>query len=135
MAVIKWEKSYNLGIKEIDLQHQGLVVLLNNLHDAMLENKAQDVLVSIIGELVKYTVVHFGTEEKYFTKFSYSEREEHIQEHKDFVMKVKDFAMDYEKGRVMLSIDIINFLREWLIDHILGTDSKYAEFFKSKGLS
>ena len=135
MALISWKDSYNLEIQEIDNQHRGLVELINKLHEAMKEKKTQKALGSIIDEMVSYTKTHFKTEEDYFKKFGYKETAAHKEEHRDFVAKVLEFSKDFENGKVMLSIDIINFLRNWLIDHILGSDTKYISLFKRKGLS
>ena len=66
MALIKWNDSFSVGVVEIDLQHQKLVALINDLNEAMLQARGKTVLTRILNELVSYTVVHFGTEEKYF---------------------------------------------------------------------
>lgn len=134
MAIISWEKDYELGIRIIDEQHRGLVDLINKLHDAMRERRTKEVLSQIINEMQTYYQEHFSTEEKFFDEYNYPDAVEHKQEHAEFKTKVNEFAADHDSGKVMLSIDIINYLRDWLIEHINGTDKLYAPFLKGKGI-
>jgi len=134
MSLIKWNDKMSVKVEEIDIQHKKLVDLLNALHEAMLNRQSKEALGKIISELVNYAAVHFKTEEKYFDQFGYPETEEHKKEHKDFVEKVLDFQKGYEEGRLMLSMDILNFLKDWLYNHIMGSDQKYSNFFNRHGL-
>jgi hemerythrin len=55
MALITWSDEYQLGIKEIDAQHQKLVAMINTLHNAMKEGRGKDVIQPILNELLAYT--------------------------------------------------------------------------------
>lgn len=129
-----WRKEYELGIKEIDKQHRSLVDIINELYDAFIENKHKQKLAAIIQELNDYVDVHFSTEEKYFEKFGYSGKDEHIQEHNTFRQKVNEFQKEHSKGKASLTFQILNFLRDWLSEHILGTDQQYKALFHENGL-
>ena len=52
MSLIQWDNSYSVGVAEIDLQHQKLIEMINYLHKAMSEGKANDVLGHIVNELM-----------------------------------------------------------------------------------
>ena len=134
MALITWESNYNIDITEIDQQHKKLVELINKLHDAMRNMQAKEVAGSIIDELIAYTKYHFSTEENYFDKFNYSETANHKRVHQNFVNKVASFKEDFDNGRLLVTMEIMNYLKEWLLKHILGTDKKYVQFFKSHGI-
>ena len=134
MAFFNWDDSYSVGVREIDVQHQKLVKSINDLHDAMKEGKGKQVIGDIINNLVSYTSFHFKTEEKYFDQFKYPETAAHKKEHVDFVAKVGDFKTGYDKGDLSLSLSVMNFLSDWLKNHIKGTDQKYTKFFNDKGL-
>ncbi len=135
MALITWEDSLSVGVAEIDQQHQQLISLINQLYDAMKQGKGKDVAGKIIDSLIDYTVVHFQTEEKYFEQFGYPETESHKQQHAAFVQQVSDFKEGFVKGKIALSIDMMNFLSEWLQKHIKGSDQQYTQFFQANGLS
>ena len=89
----------------------------------------------IIDGLVRYTDTHFKQEEQYFDKLGYPGTANHKKEHADFVKKVSDFRDGFEEGKASLTIEVMNFLSDWLRYHIKGTDKKYSQFFNEKGIS
>lgn len=135
MGFLDWQDSYNLGISEIDNQHKKLVSLIVKLYDAMSQAKANDVVGPILNELLMYTRTHFTTEEKYFEQFGYADTANHKLEHEKFVAKVKDFKDKFDSGKVGISIQLMNFLKDWLLNHILKTDKNYVACFQQNGLS
>ncbi|MBU2511937.1 bacteriohemerythrin [bacterium] len=134
MALIDWNSNLSVNVIEIDLQHQKLITLINELNDAMTQGKSKAILGKIVDGLVIYTTVHFKTEEKYFAKFGYPDANSHEKEHSAFIQKVTDVKDRFEKGEISLSIEIMNFLRDWLRKHIKGTDKQYSQFFNERGL-
>jgi len=134
MAIISWNDTLSVRVKEIDIQHQRLVELVNKLHDSMKAGKGNDVLGPILSDLVKYTVFHFSTEEKYFQKFGYPEFQQHKKQHDDLTNKAKALKTSFEQGKQTISIEVLTFLKDWLSGHILGSDKKYGPFLNSKGL-
>ncbi|NOX17555.1 MAG: hemerythrin family protein [Chlorobi bacterium] len=134
MSLITWDDSYSVKVEEIDVQHQKLISLINDLNDGMEAGKSKEILGAIIDELVKYTRYHFETEEKYFAQINYPETRAHEKEHNDFVKQVAEFQERFEKGSALLSVEIITFLKKWLTEHIKGTDQKYSEYFNERGI-
>ena len=134
MPLINWDSSYNLNIAKIDMQHQKLVRIINDLHEAMLSGKAKDKIGAIIFNLVEYTKTHFTDEENIFDKHGYPGSFAHKQQHKKFVEEISKFSQDYDKGDLLLSMKMMNFLKDWLLKHIKGTDKNYAPFLAAKGV-
>jgi hemerythrin-like metal-binding protein len=134
MALIEWNDTYSVGIDHLDKQHKELVDQVNILHDAMKLGKAKSTLDEILKKLIKYTSIHFKSEEILFAQYGFPESKEHIDEHEKFVENVLDFKEDYDKGRVMVSFEVMDFLKNWLITHILGSDMKYKSYLNSKGV-
>jgi hemerythrin len=134
MAIIQWDKSLSVNVEEIDRQHQKLIVMINDLGDAMRQGKGKEVLGRIIQGMVSYTITHFSYEEKYFDRFGYPDATTHKKAHADFVKKVSDVKTKFDSGQQGLPIEILNFLSDWLGTHIKGTDKKYGPFFNEKGL-
>ncbi len=135
MALMNWDNTLSVSVNEIDGQHQKLVKLINDLHDAMLKRRTKEILDDILVGLMDYTKTHFSTEEKYFDQFSYLGSSGHKQEHKQFVEKVLDFKKGFDEGNMMLSMDVMNFLKDWLVTHIKATDKKYSKLFNENGLN
>lgn len=134
MPFISWNNRYSVGIKAIDDQHAKLVEYINELHDAMKAGKAKDAMGSIIRNLINYTSTHFTLEEKFMMEKRYPDYLAHKKEHDAFVKKVLEFQKSFEMGSTSVSIDIINFLRDWLLNHISVTDKKYGPFLNNAGI-
>jgi len=134
MGTITWNDSLSVKVLAIDQQHKKLVDMINELSDAMRSGKGRDVLSKIISGLILYTGTHFKTEEKYFDQFGYPEAEIHKKEHEAFVLKVLEFKKGFEKGDLNLTVEIMDFLSDWLQNHIKGSDKKYSQFFNDHGL-
>lgn len=134
MDIAKWDDSYSVGLKEIDDQHKRLFDLINKLYNGMTGNETHDQLAEVIHGLIDYTRYHFKTEEEYFARFGYAESASHIATHTAFVDKIKKFEEDFKTGDVTVSMDLLTFLKEWLIKHIKGEDKKYVALFKEHGV-
>ncbi|MDE2369345.1 MAG: hemerythrin family protein [Burkholderiales bacterium] len=126
MALITWGPILTVGHKEIDEQHQKLVALVNQLNDAMHAGQGKEALQRVLAELVRYTQYHFGTEERLMAANKYPLSAEHKAEHVKFVADVGAFKKKFDAGNATLSVEIMNFLRDWLGKHILQTDKKLA---------
>jgi hemerythrin len=134
MALMTWSDNYSVNIKEIDAQHKKLVELVNELHDSMKAGKGKDVVGKILKDLAEYTVYHFSTEEKLFEKYFYPDARPHVREHQDLIEQVTKLISDFEKGNGVLPMDLMDFLKNWLINHIAKSDKKFTSFFNAKGI-
>ena len=134
MALMTWNQKLSVGVARIDVEHQGLINLLNQLHDEMLKGKAKDVLGPTLDRLVSYTQTHFSTEEALFKAHAYPGAAEHRAEHDSFRQKAADLQKGLKSGAAGLSTEVLNFMRDWLTRHIQGTDMQYKAFFEAKGV-
>ncbi len=135
MPLINWDDSYSVGIKKIDEQHKGLVKLVNELHDAMSQGAATSVLSKVLGSLVDYTIIHFTTEEELMRTYDYPDLTRHKAEHDKLTSQVKDFQEKFGQGKSTITYELMDFLSDWLINHILDTDKKYSSYMASRGVS
>ena len=134
MALIEWNSGFSVNVADIDRQHQRLIQMINELNDAMKQGKGKEALAKIINGLISYTRTHFTNEEKYFDQFGYPDTDSHKMEHAEFVKKVSEFKDGFDKGQTGVSIRVMNFLSDWLKNHIQVNDKKYGPFFNEKGL-
>lgn len=89
-------------------------------------------LLPILNELIDYTAYHFSAEEAVFEKYDYPQKESHIQQHQGFVAKAKELYSGLQAGSAVLTNEVLDFLQEWVVDHIMKTDSLYSEFLSDK---
>jgi len=130
--LMPWGKRLILGIPDVDDQHKELVSMVNELHKAMMMKKGSRETGPILNRLADYTVYHFGFEEDLFDTHGYPDTPAHKEIHKDLVAKVLAFKEDFDNGRAAVSMDLMEFLTDWLRNHIMKTDKEYVPFFKDK---
>jgi len=128
--LIRWNSTYELGHKEIDEQHMKLVDIINDFYNAFATAQAHEKIGEIIGELVNYTVFHFTAEEEIFSNSNYPETSEHCAKHKEFVDELKRYHQEVKDGNMTTTYDLMTFLRDWLVKHIMGTDKNYLPYIK-----
>ena len=130
MPLFLWKKSYEIGLAEIDTQHRNLVGIINELSDAMMNQKGYTVVPHILEKLVDYIQFHFTTEEEIMRETKYPALDEHCQEHLAMTKKVIEFKKDYSENNEINSAEVLNFLCDWLKEHIAVSDKKLKMHIK-----
>jgi len=134
MTLFEWRDEYSVKIATIDAQHLRLVSILNAMHDGMTSGTGVERLGPLLDELVEYTVKHFAFEERLFAEHGYAQAEEHAQEHRRLEAKVLEFKAKYEAKQVSMNMELMRFLKDWLIKHILGSDRAYSAYLVDRGV-
>ena len=100
----------------------------------MRQRKSDKVMLDVVARLKDYTVKHFGYEENLFAKHHYPEEAGHKELHRKFVQKIADFEASLQSGTATVGMEVMRFLKDWLVKHIQGTDTRYAPFMIEKGV-
>ena len=77
--------------------------------------------------LVDYTKYHFSAEEKIMQSISYEELPHHKELHKKFINDVVQILVDLKKGKAVDPLAFIDFLTDWLVNHIRYEDKKIGK--------
>lgn len=134
MSFMTWSDSLATGIGSIDEQHQWLVNATNQLHAEMTQpTPDRAVLGEIFEGLVDYTMNHFVLEEELFQRFGYPETAAHKAEHDALTAQVMQLLLKFEEGE-NVGTPVLDFLKEWLLHHILKVDRAYAPFLQAAGV-
>ncbi|MDA9983424.1 bacteriohemerythrin [Gammaproteobacteria bacterium] len=131
---VRWKDSYSVGIKTIDEEHKNLLRLINNLQSAVRYYTGEEFERRALAELIEYTKVHFAREEDLMKKYGFPGYEEHKRQHVEMTARAQKMVSRYEQDALGAMDEISTFLRDWLINHINGTDQQYSEFLISKGV-
>jgi hemerythrin len=131
--VLEWDTKYSVKVAEIDEQHQRLFSLVNSLGEAI-DSRDVSSVPEIFTELIAYTQYHFSTEEKYFDKFNYPETFAHKEQHRLFAEKVTELEKKFKKADIEVTYELIDFLEDWLVGHVMRSDQKYVACFTANGL-
>ena len=129
MDMISWLENYSVNNFLLDAQHKKLVSIINMLHSAMKEGQAKNMLEIILDDLILYTNEHFRTEERMMMNANFPGLKEHRIAHEKLNDKVLEFQKRFRENEVLISMDLMNFLKNWLINHIEITDKKYKGKF------
>jgi hemerythrin-like metal-binding protein len=131
---LKWSDIYSVNVKEIDNQHQRMFSIINGLYEIKDDISEAD-LIKLIKELKDYGIYHLGTEEKYFEKFNYPDKEQHALFHEKYKKKIEEFEEKIIRLKEIVVIEELKkFLKDWWLNHIQNEDQKYSDFFNQNGL-
>jgi hemerythrin len=126
--LMEWEERFSVGNDEIDSQHKTMIRMLNHLNRAMKSGSGSDISSDLIRDLAEYALKHFHTEELIMLRVEYPGYEEHKAEHEGFSQQVVKFHHDLLRRNVLLSVEMLFFLRDWVAHHILEVDAKYKPY-------
>jgi len=133
--MFEWNSSYVTGIGSVDAQHQTLFQIASKLHEAMTTGKGKAVLGSILNRLVQYTAGHFAHEERLMRLHDYPDLAAHKAQHDALTRQVLDFQANFESGQAAITVQLLHFLKNWLVEHIKGSDLKYVPFLANKAVA
>lgn len=131
---VEWSDELSVKIEEIDAQHQVLVDLVNEMHEAIHQRHGSDVVMEILAKLADYTRIHFAVEESLMRILHYPGYEEHKAEHAELIDHLKELQEKVRTGKTAIGFELMHFLKVWLTKHILGSDMEYADYFIESGL-
>ncbi|MEJ2470407.1 MAG: bacteriohemerythrin [Desulfuromonadales bacterium] len=125
MEEFVWKSSFDTGIEKIDAEHQHLLKLLNEVHADL--TSAQ----GVCEELQDYAESHFFNEEEMMLSSSYPELLTHQQWHRFFEEQVTQLEKAIGSGEGKSTASLITFLRDWILNHILLEDKKFAHYLQA----
>lgn len=128
MAIFIWNDSYNTGIEIIDTQHKKLVDILNQLDGCIAIENAPASAHKLLDELFEYTQYHFTAEEEFMHSHEYDIKacQAHQQEHQQFIEQIKQIRESCHNQTDKVTDELLDFLVQWLMNHILLTDKQMA---------
>jgi hemerythrin len=130
--MFEWSATYSVGVGSVDAQHQNLFAIARELHAAMVAGQGKAALSRILDRLVSYTAVHFAHEERLMRLNDYPDLPAHKAEHDALTKQVVKFQDDFNAGRATMTVQLLQFLKDWLQRHIQQSDQKYAPHIKGR---
>lgn len=122
---------YKTGIASVDAEHRRLFEIAEEAYQLQ-QNEfipdKYDNLVSILEELREYTKTHFANEEAYMKEIGYKGMFTQKVQHDAFIQKLEDLDLSSIDENSDAAIeDILKFLTDWLVDHILHVDKLISQ--------
>lgn len=119
---------YYVGIEMIDKEHEQLFAYAKEAYEVLHEDFTPDKydnISNILQELREYTKKHFADEEAYMESIQYKRMFTQKTQHQMFIDKLNEFDLEHlndEENQDEQIANILNFLTDWLINHILNVD-------------
>jgi hemerythrin len=130
MDSFKWKENFNIGIEEIDNQHKSFLECLNDCCAQISINRGSLIDKSLIDKLSDYASTHFKFEENLMEFEGYPEIEQHRKMHQYFELQVAEMEISIADQEVRSLKSVLPFLRDWLLNHIIEQDKKFASYLK-----
>ena len=134
MAYLNFTDKLSVKVVLIDDQHKKLVDIINELHDAMSTGQGKSVMNEVLAHLIDYTKMHLSTEERLMAQYNYPDRILHEAQHIDLTNQVGQLYIKVKENKISVTLETMNFLKDWLNHHILETDKKLGAFLVEKGV-
>lgn len=131
MAIFKWDESIALGIPIIDEQHKALFSWIDKLNIAIKNGDGAEAVGEVIWNLITYVTEHFSEEERLMLSCNYPGLAAHRKEHDEFVSRLREIQVSYIDGQEM-GHSVLDFMVDWLVCHIKGTDQGYNRFINQQ---
>lgn len=135
MPLMVWSEKLSVGVARFDAEHRRIFGVANALFDAVQTGRGKEMLGDVLEELSAYIQTHFSHEEEVMRAYGYADADAHAEEHKAMTRQIMEFRRKYMSGASsVLSMEVMNFLRNTLLRHVAETDSQYAVFLNEHGV-
>ncbi len=119
-------ENFRTGIDPIDEQHREMIECYNDLERAVATAAPHEDRVNALYSLADATRRHFRFEENLLEANDYPDLERHRSEHETLLAQIDDWATRLRDGELNLTRDTMRLIREWLLDHMVGSDQHYV---------
>jgi hemerythrin len=134
MEKIDWNPSFSVGVKLFDEQHKQIVDMTNLLISAPETTVRSETISELLDKLTKYATIHFRAEEQLLEEYGYPDFALQREEHKAYRIKVVALCQATFIHEDSVPAELLMFLRDWWVKHILETDMKYRSFLTERGV-
>jgi len=128
MTFLEWNDNFSIHNNEIDLQHRELVDLLNSLYEAMKTGTLNATRGSMLNQVIDHARRHFSSEEKLMAEKGFPDLPAHKDAHRALIDQIVNLRSRHRNGGLILSNEVLQFLKEWLMGHMQGMDREFGTF-------
>ncbi len=133
--MITWDHdTYDVGVREIDDQHQRLADIINRIEQALSAGENMESVGALLDLLLQYAEFHFFTEEHYMRQHAYQGEASHREGHHHLVDQLLSLRQDLVKQDEADARHTIDFLGSWFLDHILHMDRPMGIWLRARGV-
>lgn len=132
MPLIDWDNHLSTGFRAIDLEHKRLVDLVNELHEYLVSGSSLNLINAVFEQIARHTGGHFRHEEKLMVESNYPDYANHCLAHQELEKQITELLRGIDAGAPVFSQDLVDFLKNWLVNHILTMDKALGEYLSKQ---
>ena len=130
---VAWSDDLSVGIDVIDEHHRYLFDLTNDLFEVISNKRGVREVARVMKALDQYVAVHFRAEERMMEHYQYGRQQQQEHQHAEFEEKLRSFYDALHTNPLTAQIDVLVYLRRWLVNHILHEDAGLRELVHTTG--
>ncbi len=134
MTKFVFDKSLELGVTLIDDQHRRWVGYLNDAWDGLERGEQGKDFFYLLNQLMDYALQHFCDEEALMKQAGYPEYEAHRARHNEITEELFGFDLTLLSNEPDSAEKFLQFMTEWLRNHIDVVDREMADSLRAKGV-
>jgi hemerythrin len=131
---VRWHNEFSVGIQRIDAHHRRLFEIANTVFEAIHAKRGPDTVREAMNALIDYTHYHFDEEESLMARYGWPELADHKSRHKHLIERVKVISDELYAACPADIKDVMPLLTDWITQHILAEDRKFAPFLNERGV-
>jgi hemerythrin len=132
METRDWQDAILVGVDSMDAQHQELARLIVALETGLRDDAPEAEVSRLLLDLIDRTTEHFLDEQDLMRRWRYPDYEAHVEEHNHLLSRISSLGESYAAGRTALTLQVIDSLKPWLVDHIQGLDRALSEYLHGR---
>jgi hemerythrin len=129
-----WRENFRINISQMDVHHKRLFEIANSIAETLHFNNESGLLAKSFETLIDYTHSHFVAEEALMVRYDYPECASHSNLHRVLEQQVAEYYENISKGMIPKKAEFQQFMKGWLMHHILEEDPKYSTFLNARGV-
>ena len=121
-----WAADIRLGIPAIDEDHARIVMLINELDQAIAANRPRDEIAGVLNDILAASGEHFCREEQAMRRCRYARLAQHKHLHDDLVKALRLATAEVAADRRPADAALVDWLHGWFVDHVLEADRDFT---------
>ena len=124
MSLLQWKPEYSVGVESMDVEHQEMIDLINEIYEKLDSNPDADQIEQCLGDIFSTVSMHFALEERLMRKSNYAEYQAHKDNHEELLDQIRDLMDDFDSDTAAGATRLEQGLSDWFAGHFSTFDAR-----------
>ena len=131
-GLVRFSERMSVLVDDMDGDHQRIFDCINRIHASVKSGAPAADQAQLFRDMAEFTSAHFAREEALMERHGYPGLEAQKTAHGKLLSTLGGYAEALQAGRTINLVSVLNFLNNWLQDHILKMDRQYGDYFREQ---